>query len=50
MADPRYSGNLKHEWRIGETTDGTEQAMALARALLSTQEVRTPLSIREKHR
>jgi ADP-ribosylglycohydrolase len=36
---PRYSGNLKHEWRIGETTDDTEQTVAVARALLITQEV-----------
>jgi ADP-ribosylglycohydrolase len=36
---PRYSGNLKHEWRIGETTDDTEQTIAVARALLSTQQV-----------
>lgn len=36
---PRYTGNLKHEWRIGETTDDTEQTIAVARALLSTQEV-----------
>ena len=35
---PRYSGNVKHEWRIGETTDDTEQTIAVARALLSTQE------------
>jgi len=34
---PRYSGNLRHEWRIGETTDDTEQTIAVARALLSTQ-------------
>lgn len=36
---PRYLGNRKHEWRIGETTDDTEQTIAVARALLSTQEV-----------
>jgi ADP-ribosylglycohydrolase len=36
---PRYSGNPKHEWRIGETTDDTEQTIAVARALLSTREV-----------
>ena len=41
---PRYSGNLKHEWRIGETTDDTEQTIAVARALLSTREVsHTPI-------
>ncbi len=36
---PRYKGNPKHQWRIGETTDDTEQTIAVARALLSTQEV-----------
>jgi ADP-ribosylglycohydrolase len=35
---PRYAGNLKHEWRVGETTDDTEQTVAVARALLSTRE------------
>lgn len=35
---PRYRGNRKHEWRIGETTDDTEQTIAVARALLSTRE------------
>jgi ADP-ribosylglycohydrolase len=32
---PRYAGNRKREWRIGETTDDTEQTIAVARALLS---------------
>jgi ADP-ribosylglycohydrolase len=32
---PRYSGNLKHEWRVGETTDDTEQTIAVAMALLT---------------
>jgi ADP-ribosylglycohydrolase len=36
---PRYRGNRKHEWRIGETTDDTEQTLAVARSLLSAQEV-----------
>lgn len=36
---PRYEGDPKHEWRIGETTDDTEQALAIARALLRTQGV-----------
>jgi ADP-ribosylglycohydrolase len=36
---PRYSGNLKHEWRVGETTDDTEQTIAVAMALLSMQEL-----------
>src|SRR5438876_12363141 len=30
---PRYSGT-RYEWRIGETTDDTEQTLAVARALL----------------
>jgi ADP-ribosylglycohydrolase len=36
---PRYAGNQKHQWRIGETTDDTEQTIAVARALLSASEV-----------
>jgi ADP-ribosylglycohydrolase len=31
---PRYAGNSKHEWRIGETTDDTERTIAVARAIL----------------
>jgi ADP-ribosylglycohydrolase len=31
---PRYVGNRKREWRIGETTDDTEQTIAVARAIL----------------
>jgi ADP-ribosylglycohydrolase len=31
---PRYVGNAKREWRIGETTDDTERTMAVARAIL----------------
>src|SRR5215469_7001486 len=30
---PRYGGK-RYEWRIGETTDDTEQTLAVARALL----------------
>jgi ADP-ribosylglycohydrolase len=30
---PRYLGNSKHEWRIGETTDDTERTIAVARAI-----------------
>ena len=30
---PRYAGK-RYEWRIGETTDDTEQTMAVARAIL----------------
>ena len=31
---PRYAGK-RYEWRIGETTDDTEQTLAVARALLA---------------
>ena len=31
---PRYAGNAKREWRIGETTDDTEGTIAVARAIL----------------
>lgn len=31
---PRYAGNAKREWRIGETTDDTERTIAVARAIL----------------
>jgi len=31
---PRYAGNSKREWRIGETTDDTERTLAVARAIL----------------
>ena len=31
---PRYVGNSKHEWRIGETTDDTERTIAVARAII----------------
>jgi ADP-ribosylglycohydrolase len=34
---PRYVGNPKHEWLIGETTDDTEQTIAVARALLNNR-------------
>ncbi len=37
---PRYVGNARHEWRIGETTDDTEQTMAVARAILEDGAVR----------
>jgi ADP-ribosylglycohydrolase len=32
---PRYSGNSRHEWRIGETTDDTERTIAVARAIIA---------------
>ena len=34
---PRYVGNPKHQWLVGETTDDTEQTLAVARALLSNR-------------
>ena len=37
---PRYIGNRKHEWRIGETTDDTECTIAVARAILQEGDVR----------
>jgi ADP-ribosylglycohydrolase len=36
---PRYAGNRRREWRIGETTDDTEQTLAVARALLRDKDV-----------
>src|SRR5207249_5348497 len=32
---PRYAGNSKHEWRMGETTDDTERTLAVARAIIT---------------
>jgi ADP-ribosylglycohydrolase len=37
---PRYVGNSKREWRIGETTDDTERTIAVARAVLQDGDVR----------
>jgi ADP-ribosylglycohydrolase len=37
---PRYAGNPKREWRIGETTDDTERTIAVARAILEDDAVR----------
>jgi ADP-ribosylglycohydrolase len=37
---PRYQGNTKREWRIGETTDDTEGTIAVARAILGDRDVR----------
>ncbi len=31
---PRYAGNAKREWRIGETTDDTERTLAVARSIV----------------
>ena len=37
---PRYAGNAKREWRVGETTDDTERTVAVARAILRDGDVR----------
>ena len=37
---PRYLGNRKREWLIGETTDDTERTLAVARAISRDGEVR----------
>jgi ADP-ribosylglycohydrolase len=36
---PRYIGNRKREWRIGETTDDTERTLAVARAIIADKKV-----------
>ncbi len=36
---PRYVGNSRHEWRIGETTDDTERTVAVARAIIAERRV-----------
>jgi ADP-ribosylglycohydrolase len=36
---PRYRGNSKREWRIGETTDDTERTLAVARAIIADRTV-----------
>jgi ADP-ribosylglycohydrolase len=36
---PRYRGNKRREWRIGETTDDTERTIAVARAILRHPEI-----------
>jgi ADP-ribosylglycohydrolase len=36
---PRYVGNQNRQWRIGETTDDTEQTIAVSRAILRDQRV-----------
>jgi ADP-ribosylglycohydrolase len=37
---PRYVGNRKHEWLIGETTDDTERTIAVVRAIEIDRRVR----------
>jgi ADP-ribosylglycohydrolase len=36
---PRYVGNRKREWRVGETTDDTERTIAVARAIIADHRV-----------
>jgi ADP-ribosylglycohydrolase len=36
---PRYALDRKHQWRIGETTDDTEQTIAVSRAILRDHRV-----------
>jgi ADP-ribosylglycohydrolase len=36
---PRYIGNAKRQWRIGETTDDTERTIAVARAIIADRNV-----------
>ena len=38
---PRYRGNRKHEWLIGETTDDTERTLAVATAIVQEPRSRT---------
>jgi len=38
-AIPRYAGNSKRVWRIGETTDDTERTLAVARAIIRDGQV-----------
>ena len=36
---PRYAGNAKREWRVGETTDDTERTLAVAWAIIRDGDV-----------
>src|SRR5206468_2896907 len=36
---PRYVGNSKHQWRIGETTDDIERTLAVARSIITDRHV-----------
>jgi ADP-ribosylglycohydrolase len=36
---PRYTGNSKRQWRIGETTDDTERTLAVARTIIAERSV-----------
>jgi ADP-ribosylglycohydrolase len=46
---PRYVGNSKHEWRVGETTDDTEQTIAVSRAILRDSQVTIASAIQDVH-
>ncbi|MBI4265506.1 MAG: ADP-ribosylglycohydrolase family protein [Acidobacteria bacterium] len=37
---PRYVGHARYEWRVGETTDDTENTIAVAHAILRDGDVR----------
>src|SRR2546427_4132140 len=41
---PRYQGNAKREWRVGENTDDTEKTIAGPRSIL-TDRNHSPLSV-----
>ena len=43
---PRYKGK-RYEWRVGETTDDTEQTLAIARAILCAPDIRHDVVGRE---
>jgi ADP-ribosylglycohydrolase len=36
---PRYVGDSKRQWRIGETTDDTERSVAVARAIIAERKL-----------
>jgi len=44
---PRYRGNKKHEWLVGETTDDTERTLAVANAIIRDGAVTHPSVGRE---
>jgi ADP-ribosylglycohydrolase len=44
---PRYAGNSKRQWLIGETTDDTERTLAVARAILRDRAF-THVTVREE--
>ncbi|HYS24814.1 MAG TPA: ADP-ribosylglycohydrolase family protein [Vicinamibacterales bacterium] len=42
---PRYAGNRKREWRVGETTDDTERTIAVARAIVADRGAVSHISV-----